>query len=233
MNKNKKIVIILILALLVSILGGTALYMYLVPQKTTVYLFRDNYKAGTKLKANMLTPVQTDSKIIVSGASADTSSKFVTGDDTDGNGVSDIDDVLKTGDSLRIDVSDGMPLTKALLSIAGGSSVEKSMDPSKVAVTVPVDDNSGVTKDLKQGSRVNVYVSKGDEVQTTTLLFQGLRVLKTSTKDGVLSSATLEVNKDESLRLVNAEASGNIYFGLVDSTGYEYAKGTPKYTPTN
>ena len=31
------------------------------------------------------------------------------------------------------------------------------MDPTKVAVTVPVTNVSGVTNDLKEGSRVNIY----------------------------------------------------------------------------
>lgn len=233
MNKNKKIMLVLLLAILVAVLGGAAAYMYLVPQKTTVYVFKDNYKAGTKLTSSMLTAVQTDSKIVVAGADADTSSKFVTGDDTDGDGTADIDEVLKIGDTLRMDVSSGMPLIKSLLTVSGGSNVEKNMDPSKIAVTVSVDNNSGVTKDLKQGSRVNVYVSTGqDDTQKTTLLFQGVRVLKTSSSDGTLQSATLEVNKDESLKLINAASSGTIYFGLIDSSGYEYVKGTPSYTST-
>ena len=37
-----------------------------------------------------------------------------------------------------MDVSKGRPLSLAILSVAGGSNVEMSMDPSKIAVTVPV-----------------------------------------------------------------------------------------------
>ena len=42
--KNKKIIMILLTALVIAVIGGIALYMYLVPQKTTVYVFNDNYQ---------------------------------------------------------------------------------------------------------------------------------------------------------------------------------------------
>lgn len=221
-KKNKKIIIILVVAIAVAILGGVSLWFYLVPQKTTVYVFKENYKAGEVVTGEMLTPIQADSSIVVAGKNADTSSRFVTGQD--------IDEVLKTGDSLRMDVSAGMPLTISLLSVNGGSSVEMNMDPSKIAITIPVNSITGITNDLKDGSRVNIYA--GTSEGGTALMFQNMRVL-TVAKDsnGTLSSATIEVDKNQSLKLVYAASNTTIYLGLVDSSGYEYAKGTPSYTP--
>ena len=121
--KNKKIIMILLTALVIAVIGGIALYMYLVPQKTTVYVFNDNYQAGTALTEKMLTPVQADSKIVVAGKNSNTSSRFVTG--------ADIKAVLNSGDSLRMDVAEGMPLTLSILSVTGGSSVEMNMDPAR------------------------------------------------------------------------------------------------------
>lgn len=222
-KKNRKILLILIIAALVAVIGGAATYMYLTPQKTTVYVFKDNYKAGEVLTEEMLTAVQCDSKIVVAGSTADTASRFVTGDD--------IDAVLKTGDALRMDVSSGMPLTLSLLSTNGGSSVEMQMDPSKVAVTIPVTSITGVTPDLKEGSKVNIYAT-GGESGGTVLMFQNMRVLSVQKDtDGNLSSATIEVTAEESLELIYAVQNTSVYLGLVDSTGYEYIEGEPAYIP--
>ena len=139
-----------------------------------------------------------------------------------------MDAVLKTGDSLRMDVSTGMPLTLALLSVNGGSDVEKNMDPKSIAVTVPISDITGVSNDLKNGSRVNIYETA--EGGKTVLAFQGMRILSTA-KDssGTLTSATIEANKDQAIQLVNAASNATLYFGLIDASGYEYQDGTPTY----
>lgn len=223
-SKNKKILMILVVAAVIAIIAGVALYMYLMPQKTTVYVFNDNYEAGVALTEDMLTPIQADSKIVIAGKNSDTSSRFVTG--------SDIKAVLNSGDSLRMDVSEGMPLTLSILSVTGGSSVEMNMDPSKIAVTVPVTNITGVTSDLKEGSRVNIYTTGGDNAGTT-LLFQNMRVLSVQKDNsGTLNSATIEVDTDQSLKLVYAANTSSIYFGLVDSSGYEYTEEkTPSYAP--
>nr|WP_303183300.1 RcpC/CpaB family pilus assembly protein [Lachnoclostridium phocaeense] len=225
-SKNKKIIAILVAAILFAVAGGMALYLYLMPQKTTVYVFRDNYEAGTVLSEDMLTSIQCDSKIVTAGSNADTSSRFVTG--------ADIETVLNTGDSLRMDVASGMPLTLSMLSVNGGSSVEMNMDPSKIAVTVPVNSISGVTDDLKEGSRVNIYAA-GIETTGTTLLFQNMRVLSVAhDSNGALTSATIEVTVDESLKLIYAANYSSVYLGLVDSAGYEFTEETePTYAPTD
>ena len=89
--KNRKIIFILVAAILSAIIGGVAMYFFLMPQKTTVYVFNDNYKSGEPLTEDMLVPIQADSKITVAGKQADTSSSFVTG--------KDIETVLNAGDS--------------------------------------------------------------------------------------------------------------------------------------
>lgn len=216
-KKNKKIIVILVIALVVAFIGGIALYIYLVPQKTTVYVFKSNAKAGDVVTEDMLMAVQADSNIFVAGAATDTSTQFVTGES--------ITSVLKSGDSLRMDVSAGMPLTLSLLTANGGSTVEMNMDPTKIAITIPISGVTGVTNDLKPGSRVNIYVTGTDAngSYTTTLAFQNMRIL-TVTKDsnGSLQSATVETSVEESLRLVYYAASYGIYLGLIDSTGYEF-----------
>ena len=222
--KNKKIIIILVVALLVAGVAAVAVYFYLVPQKTTVYVFKDNYSAGEIVTEEMLTPIQCDSKIVVAGQTSETSSRFVTGQD--------IKTVLNTGDSLRMDVSVGMPLTLALLSVNGGSSVEMAMDPTKIAVSIPVNSISGVTDELKEGSRVNIY-STGIDTTGTKLLFQNMRVLFISyDSGGALASATIEVTIEESLKLIYAKNYSTLDLGLVDNSSYEHSEESePSYTP--
>lgn len=174
-SKNKGIIMLLVAAVIVGIIGGVALITYMKPQKTTVYTFKDNYKAGTEVTSDMLSAVQCDSKIVTAGKKTDTSSRFVTG--------ANLKAVLNSGDSLRMDVSEGMPLTLSMLSVNGGSTVEMNMDPTKVAVTVPVTNVSGVTNDLKEGSRVNIY-AMGVDTPGTTLLFQNMRVINTQKDNG-------------------------------------------------
>ena len=90
---------------------------------------------------------------------------------------------------------------------------------------------SGVTNDLKEGSRVNIY-AMGVDTPGTTLLFQNMRVINTQKDNGTLSSATIEVDVDQSLKLVYAANYSTIYLGLVDSTGYEATDNAePSYVP--
>ena len=84
-SKNKKIIIVLVVAFLVAIAGGIALYMYLVPKKTTIYVFKQNVAAGTVVTYDMLMPIQADSDIYVAGAKTTASERYVTGANVDLN----------------------------------------------------------------------------------------------------------------------------------------------------
>lgn len=212
-SKNGKILLILIIAIATAALGGFSLYTYLTPQKTTVYVFKDNYEAGTNVTEEMLTPVSCDSNILVAGTEADVNAVFVTG--------ANVQEVLKSGDALRVDVAEGMPLTQSLLSIAGGSEIEQVMDPSKIAVSIPLDSITGVTETLQPGSRVNIYAT-GLEGNETQLLMENMRILSVRTDgNGGITSATVEVNQNESLKLIYAATNASLYFGLVNSSGYQ------------
>ena len=215
-SKNKKIIFILIAAIAFSLIGGFLLYEWLMPQKTTIYIFNDNYSAGELVTDDILTTMQVDSSIVVGGTKTDTDNQFVTAS----NRKEFID--TKTN-SLRIDVTKGMPLTQSMLSVDGGSYIEMNMGDDKVAVTVSASSTQAVTDDLKAGSRVNIYATGYGESgeESTTLIFENMRVLSVSKSDGKLNGITLEVNVDESLKLVNAANTSTLYFGLVNGTGYQ------------
>lgn len=233
MQKNKKIVLILVLAVLVAVIGGVALYMYLTPKKITIYTFKENLPAGTVITSDMLTPVQADSTIYYGGAKQDISTYYVTGDN--------INEIIKSGDSLRTDVVKGMPFTISLLTTGGGSRVEMQMDPTKIAITVPINNITGVTNELKSGSRVNIYVTGSDYIDddsigslVTKLVFQNMRVLNVSySSQGALESATIECTIDQSMELVYYANSYSIYLGLIDGSGYQFSNvSNPYFTPT-
>lgn len=226
-SKNKKLLALLLVAVVLAIVAGYATYHYLSPQKTTTYVFNSNYSAGDTVSMSMLIPVVVDADIMTGGRQENTGGKFVT--------INEITDVLMKNNVLRMDVASGMPLTYSMLSVTGGSSVETYMDPTKIAVTIPVNAITGITNDLKDGSRVNIYVSNIDK-SGTTLLLQSMRVLSANYNEGnngkSLYSVTLECNQDEALKVVFAAQNSDIYLGLVDASGYQYVNGEPAYVPT-
>ena len=224
--KNKTMLFIVVLAIVFSLLTVFSIYKYLTPQRVTVWLFNNDYKAGTALTDDMLYAVQVDSHILVAGASSDTNSQFVTGSNKTA--------IVNSGDSLRIDVSAGMPLVKGLLSVNGGTAVEMSMDPSKVCITVPCNSVTGISDELTKGSRVNIYSTGFSEsgANTTTLIFQNMKVANTAIKDGSIASITLEMTVEDSIKLVNYQNSSSLYFGLVDTTGYQYVEDNVNYSST-
>lgn len=222
-SKNRKILIIILIGLVLSALAFYGTYKFLTPQRVTMYLFNDNYSAGEVVTAEMLTPVSVDAKIMVSGKSEDTASTFVTGQD--------IKELLKKSDALRMDVATGMPLTRALLSAAGGSSIEQTMENNKIAITVPVSGITGVSNDLKQGSRVNIYTIDAEST-AAVLVLQNMTVLETTVEgDGTLTAATVECDQNQALQLAYYSTQSSIYFGLVNGSGYQAVDGTPSFKP--
>lgn len=213
MQKNKKIIIALAVALVCAIIACVAVFVLVTPSRTTIYVFNDSYAAGTQISGEMLSPLQVDSTMVSSGANTATSEQFMT--------TQECRDAISSGQSLRIDVTEGLPLMDSMLSVTGGNSIEMAMQSNAIAVTVSVDGVTGVTDELLAGSRVNVYATYNST--GTSLLLENMRILNTEkTSDGSLVSATLEVNNSQALRLIEAANRGNIYLGIVDGNGYEY-----------
>ena len=217
MSKNKKIIIILIIAVLLALLTGYAVVSFLSPHRTTIYVFKTAYRIGTAITSDVLVPVQVDSSMVVAGRNTSVSEKFITS--------KEIRALLESGDSLKVSVGEGTPLMKSLLSISGGNSIMMSMSPSSVAVTVDVDNTTGITKELYSGAAVNVYVTSYSG--GTFLLFENMRVLDINRKnDGSLQSATLEVTNEQAVKLINSTKNGAIHLGLINPNGYQYEDGS-------
>ena len=222
-SKNRKLVILLVTAIITALLAGFATYNYLTPKKTTIYMFNSNYSAGDVVGMDKLQTVTADASIMASGRAENISGRFITS--------AEIGSVLAQTNVLRMDVAAGMPLTYSMLSVTGGSNVENYMDPTKIAVTAAVNGITGVTDDLKPGSRVNVYVA-GINDAGITLFLQNMRILSANTSGGSLISATFECDQNQALKLIYAATYSSIYLGLVDQSSYQYTEETePSYVP--
>jgi len=213
MKKNSKILMVLTLALVFTIAAGICVYQILSPQRTTVYVFKQGYEAGTPLTADMFSPIQVDSNIVIAGGKAPIGQRFIT--------AAEFPALLRAGDSLKVDVGEGTPLMLNLLSVTGGSAIEMIMQDTAVAVTVDVNPITGVTNNLASGASVNVYVSY--HTGGTKLLLEKVRVLAVhkSGSGGALSGATLELTNAEAVRVIDATKNGSIYLGLVNTGGYQ------------
>jgi len=211
-TRNKKILIVILAAIVCCALASWGVYQVLTPQRTTIYVFNDNYSAGTLVTENMLYPIEVDSRIITTNNRLSTGDYFVTS--------YNYRNVLSSAGVLRSDVYSGNALMTSMLTTTGGNSIEMTMKSNAVAVTVGVDYITGVTSELSAGSRVNVYASYND---STTLLLENIRVLSVGRENGIISSVTLEVDIPQSLQLVHACTYGSVHLGLVDATGYQYS----------
>lgn len=218
MKKNYKIIIILVVAIIMAVLASMGIVSYLSPRRATIYVFKSAYAIGTQITSDMLIPVQVDSSIVTAGKKLNVSEQMITSNE--------LKALLESGDSLKVSVGAGTPLMKSLLSVAGGNKIVMSMSPSKVAVTVNVDNTTGVTQELYSGASVNVYVTAYSG--NTFLLFEDMRVLDITRNknNGSLSNVTLEVDNEQAVKLINSTKNGSIHMGLINESGYQFESGT-------
>lgn len=212
MLKNKKILFAVAIAAITMISACLLLIGFLQPMRTTFYVFRENYKAGTTITSSMLTPVQADSRIVLAGGTADSELYFITNKNLAEN--------IKAGDVLRVDVKQGEAMLISHIASQGNNEVEVKMSPNSVAVTIPVSNITGITADLKSESHVNVYVSY--DSGETSLLLENIRVLSVAKNETELEGVTLELTKDQAPIVIEAMNLGDLYLGLVNADGYMY-----------
>lgn len=211
--KNRKILIVILVAIIFCALASFGVYQILTPQRTTIYVFNNNYTAGTLVTEKMLSSVEVDKNIVVAGNHLSVGDYFVTQEN--------YKKTLSSAGVLRADAYSGNPLMTSMLTTTGGNSIEMTMKSNAVAVTVGANFITGVTSELSYGSRVNIYANYND---STTLLLESVRVLSVGRENGVINSVTLEVDIAQSLQLIHAYTYGSIHLGLVDATGYLYSQ---------
>ena len=102
-NKNKKILIVLIVAFLFAGIAAFGIYQLLTPQRTTVYVFNSDYQAGTQVVSSMFTTVEIDNNVITNGNRSAANDYMVTG--------SNFESAIASAGYLRTDVYSGNILT--------------------------------------------------------------------------------------------------------------------------
>ena len=212
--KNKKIFVVIAIALACLIAATVCLIAFLRPTRTTYYVFKGSYSAGTKITRDMLVPVEADAKIVVAAAETDAEAYYVT--------VNNFAQKVKNGDTLRCDVQKGEALMPAHIASQGGTDIEIKMAPSSVAITIPVSNITGVTEDLASEAHVNVYAMYSSG--SVGLVLENVRVLSVAKSESSLEGVTLELNNQNAEVVLQAINVGSVYLALVNADGYIYVQ---------
>ena len=207
-SRDKKFVKAIALAVILAAVSGVGVFFAINVNKETVYCFNNSYKAGDMLTKDMLTPIQVDKTIIVNGQKSNINSKFITDDN--------VNDILASGDKLRVDVGAGLFLTENTLVTQGGNAIENTMSSTALAITVKVDSTTGVTDDLRVGSRIDVIC----RLNGKTSVLEQIKVLSIDKPKGTINKVTLECSLEQAKVLAQANDEGYIHFALVGS-GYQ------------
>jgi|LSQX01.2.fsa_nt_gb Flp pilus assembly protein CpaB len=219
-----------IAVIILAIIAGFASYSYLSSAKTVIYLFADDYSAGTPIEPEMLMPTQIDTSVVYEAASRG-EALYVTS--------SNVEEVL--GDYLRTDVLAGTPLMSVHSDQIGGSGAEIRLEDDMVAVSMHADNFTVGNPFISVGSTVNVYTSyQIDEESITELKFQNIRVLDVlyaekmneSSGSPTISGVTLEMTPEQSVELQHAVEFGSVRLALVKG-GYYIEQEVPAYRMHN
>ena len=219
MTKSRKILILLVLAFISAIVSGYLIYTYCNSTKGFIYVYNDNYKAGTKIEKNMFSAMKVDDQIIKTGQKGSLDTYYITGEH--------FSKVCKGNEYLLDDVVKDQPLTFVDLALTSGTSIERSLSGNGMAVTIPISGTAAVTDDLRVGSVVNIYTS---DASGTKLIFENMRIIARN-DDKTISKVTFETSPDDTLDLINAANNKRLYFSLVSPvvdenahTGYVVSK---------
>ena len=108
----------------------------------------------------------------------------------------------------------------------GGSVVERRLADNKTAVTIPVNNISGVSPEITAGAKINIYTSyKTENYEVEELLFQEVKILDVqATGDAesgyTLNAITIQINPADALKLLHAINFQKIDITLLKSGHY-------------
>ena len=227
---DKKGAVLLVVALILAVVAGGTVYVYLkgvpttqaaAPETVNVVVAVKDMTFGTTLEEGHLHVAQFPNESVPTGS------------------FSAIDSIV--GQTIKVFVVTGEPLLASKLSgIGGGLSVR--IEPHMRAMSLRVNDVTGVSGFVLPGDRVDVIVTvqnaAGGRVAITKTILQSVEVLaagvKTENKkqNMTVQTVTLLVEPDGAEKLALAVNQGKIHLALRNPVDYEIVEGGTTNTKT-
>jgi len=214
---NRSAQIFLLLALVLSCLVGWGLYTFLHKQRSTIYLYAQDYPMGTKIENNMFLSTEIETALYT--AAAQQGVYYATAEDING--------FISRGDVLLADVLSFTAVTNNQVSASGGNAVENRLAKDMVAVALLPEKVKGLPDDLRIGSRVNVISGyQIDNVRETDLIFQNLLVVDVKKDEGGnLLSVYVEVDPADAVKLAHSEEFERPWVAVIKPGNYKPIQG--------
>ena len=211
---------------LLAILVSYGIFQFLSAERTVIYLFNANHRAGTLITPEILIEEEIETDIIRRQLQmrGPDDPRFVT--------EHNLEHFI--GTHLRTDVMQGMVLISSYSVDFAGSPAEMGLSPNNVGLAIPVDNITVTNPLMTQGARVNIYAGivspneAGEAVSFTIPFTQYTRVLDvlydsmggeggTPTVSGII----VELTPQEALVLAHYIKNGTVRVGIVRPGNYE------------
>lgn len=211
----------LLLLAFIGIFGALIAYFtydYLKGSKTKIYLFANDYEAGTVITQDMLVTLEVDATMVDNLAYSNAEAKYVT--------PNDLKQIVSAGDTLGADVFYGTPFMTTQTSTIGGSAVERRLGDYMTAITIPVNNISGVSPEISAGAKINIYSCyETENYEIEELLFQNVKILEVqatgdSSSGYNLSAITIELKPEDALKILHSINFRKIDITLLKSGKY-------------
>lgn len=219
-TKKRNTWIIVVLIIIVGAIVAFGVYNYLKEQRQHIFLFTDDFKAGTQINKDMFVAEEIASNTYNAMAENGNGAMYVTS--------GEITEYIKAGDRLATDVVKMQPATSNLFISSGGSRVESRLSDDMVAVEILASRAYGLSgKEVRVGSRVNISTNYSyDRVKQTDLILQDVLVLDVvDDEDGQTMSIFVEVKPEDSVILQHALVSETVSVAVLRPGAYTPIKG--------
>lgn len=204
--------ILLFLIMVVASAVGFGFYYYMSAQSVTVYMYNGNYIQGETITKDMFVSTQIDLKLY--NLQNSTGNKYSTSDD--------ILQHIESGDTLAIGVAKYTAATSNQFVSTGGTGIESRLAANMVSVELLVDKVSGLSADVRVGSRLNLISGCViDKIKQSDMLFQNVSVIDVvKNPDNELYSVYVELSPADSIRLIHSLSFETITASIIKPGSY-------------
>lgn len=217
--------ICLILMVVIGVVFGLGFYTYSKSLRKGIFVFSDNFDAGTQVTKEMFLTQEIDSKTYQAMGAYGKGGMYVTS--------AELNEYIANGERLAADVVAFMPATTNLFITTGGTGVESRLSDGMAAVEIPVGKVSGLSgNEVGVGSRVNVtshYSLGGEDMQeqkVSSLVFQDLLILDVvNDEDGMLQSIYVECKPSEAIKLQHSLVFETVSVSILKPGTYTQLEG--------